>query len=209
MFPPPPTLLPPPPENSPKKVLSSLTSSEQFALLSSYSGEKGRWCVSCESVREKRNVCINLRGCIKFELRNRTDGQSLYNEDNVSINKVNKGKLTLPGTLRMPKDETVLTRKTKAVVICLNGSIMVQKQFSVLGNPLRGDRHQFELAGQLARPASGIACYNKLLTKRLSICLVLLYRASLAAAPVPWQLHQDNKAPGHHSITLLFTKASL
>lgn len=51
-----------------RKLLSSLTSSEQFALLSSYGGEKGRWCVSCESVRVKINVCISLRGCIKSEL---------------------------------------------------------------------------------------------------------------------------------------------
>lgn len=63
----PPSLLPsmlllPPPENSPEKVLSSLTGGEQFALLSGYSGKKGRWCVSCECVGGwgKRNVCISL-----------------------------------------------------------------------------------------------------------------------------------------------------
>lgn len=87
LFPPPSALLLPPPENSAEKVLSSLTSGEQFALLSSYSGKKGRWCVSCECVGEKRNVCTSLCGCIKSEQRDRTGGQSLYNEDNVSINK--------------------------------------------------------------------------------------------------------------------------
>lgn len=81
------TSLLPIPENNPEKVLSSLTSREQFALLSSYSGKKGRWCVSCESVGEERNVCISLHGCIKSERNDRTGGQSLYNEDNVAINK--------------------------------------------------------------------------------------------------------------------------
>ena len=55
-----------------RKCSPPLTGGEQFALLSSYSGKKGRWCVSCECVGQKRNVCISLRRCIKSKPRDRT-----------------------------------------------------------------------------------------------------------------------------------------
>lgn len=54
-----------------RKCSPSLTGGEQFALLSSYSGKKGRWCVSCECVGQKRNVCISLRRRIKSKPRDK------------------------------------------------------------------------------------------------------------------------------------------
>lgn len=54
-----------------RKCSPSLTGGEQFALLSSYSGKKGRWCVSCECVGQKRNVCISPRRRIKSKPRDK------------------------------------------------------------------------------------------------------------------------------------------